>query len=206
MSTGPEADTGPVRDAYGRRAAEYADQLGTMASVHPADVHLVTTWASGRGGPLLDAGCGPGHWTGYLADRGLDVVGLDQVPAFVEHARRSHPGARYDLGSVDALPYDDEHFAGVLAWYSLIHHDPTSIGRPLWEAARVLRPGAGLLIGFFTGDRVEPFGHAVTTAYRWPPGALAAEVRAAGFTVVETHTRTAGAPRPRPHGALLAVR
>jgi SAM-dependent methyltransferase len=204
--TGPEGDGGPVRDAYGRRAAEYTEQLGTMASVHPADVHLVTTWAAGLGGPVLDAGCGPGHWTSHLADRGVDVLGLDQVPAFVEHARRTYPSVRYDRGSIDELPYEDERFAGVLAWYSLVHHDPAGIGQPLSEAARVLRPGGGLLVGFFTGDRVEPFDHAVTTAYRWPPDALADEVRAAGFTVVELHTRTAGTPRPRPHGALLAIR
>ncbi|PYY39071.1 class I SAM-dependent methyltransferase [Curtobacterium sp. MCPF17_046] len=207
MSTGSGADSGAVRDAYGRRAAEYTEQLGSMGSVHPADVHLVTSWATGLGGPVLDAGCGPGHWTGHLADRGVDVLGLDQVPAFVEHARRTHPSARFHLGSVDDVPAEDGHFAGVLAWYSLVHHDPVSIARPLSEAARVLRPGGGLLVGFFTGDRVEPFDHAVTTAYRWPPDALADAVRAAGFTVLEVHTRTvATTPGPRPHGALLAVR
>lgn len=87
-----------------------------------------------------------------------------------------------------SLPVEEEHFAGVLAWYSLVHHDPGGIGRPLSEAARVLRPGGGLLVGFFTGERVEPFDHAVTTAYRWPPDTLADEVRAAGFTVVEPST------------------
>ncbi|PYY48251.1 class I SAM-dependent methyltransferase [Curtobacterium sp. MCBD17_023] len=207
MSTGSGADSGAVRDAYGRRAAEYTEQLGSMVSMHAADVHLVTTWAAGLGGPVLDAGCGPGHWSGHLADRGLDVVGLDQVPAFVEHARRTHPSARFHLGSVDDVPTEDGHFAGVLAWYSLVHHGPAGIGRPLAEAARVLRPGGGLLVGFFTGDRAEPFDHAVTTAYCWPPDALADAVRAAGFTVLEVHTRTvATTPGLRPHGALLAVR
>ena len=87
-STPPSA----VGSAYARRAAEYAEQLGSMAAVHPADEHLVTTWAEGLDGPLLDAGCGPGHWTAHLAGRGVDVRGLDQVPAFVEHARAAHPG------------------------------------------------------------------------------------------------------------------
>ena len=40
-----------VGSAYARRAAEYAERLGTMAAVHPADEHLVTAWAEGLDGP-----------------------------------------------------------------------------------------------------------------------------------------------------------
>ncbi|WP_083396507.1 class I SAM-dependent methyltransferase [Frigoribacterium sp. MCBA15_019] len=189
---------------YAARAREYVDHLGSMSSVHPADEHLVTSWAVAVAGPVLDAGCGPGHWSGHLAARGVDVRGLDQVPAFVEHARRAQPGVSFDLGGVDALPYEPDAFSGVLAWYSLIHHDPSSIRRPLREFARVLRPGGGLLVGFFTGSTVEPFDHAIATAWRWAPDLLADELRASGFDVLETHTRTGPPSGPRPHGAIIA--
>ncbi|MFE5409331.1 hypothetical protein [Microbacterium sp. NPDC056569] len=74
----------------------------------------------------------------------------------------------------------------------------------------MLRPGGTLLVGFFLGEAVEPFDHAVITAYRWPPAAPADELRAAGYEVVETHPDgprpEASPPRsdPRPHGAILA--
>ncbi|KPG87551.1 class I SAM-dependent methyltransferase [Frigoribacterium sp. RIT-PI-h] len=196
--------TSEVGTQYAARAHEYVDHLGSMSSVHPADEHLVASWAAAVGGPVLDAGCGPGHWSGHLAARSVPVRGLDQVPAFVEHAHRTHPGVSFDLGDVDALPYEPDAFSGVLAWYSLIHHDPSSIRSPLREFARVLRPGGGLLVGFFTGSTVEPFGHAITTAWRWAPDPLADELRASGFDVLETHTRTGSASGPRPHGAILA--
>jgi len=196
--------TPDVEAAYARRAAEYAEQLGTMTAVHPADEHLVTTWARGLDGPVLDAGCGPGHWTAHLAARGVDVRGLDRVPAFVEHARAAHPGVAFEVGDLEALPHGDGSLAGVLAWYSLVHHEPTAIGHALDEAVRVLRPGGGLLVGFFVGDEVEPFDHAVVTAWRWRPDALARAVRDSGLTVVEVHTRTGTPTGPRPHGALLA--
>ena len=199
-STPPSA----VGSAYAHRAAEYAEQLGSMAAVHPADEHLVTTWAEGLDGPLLDSGCGPGHWTAHLAGRGIDVRGLDQVPAFVEHARAAHPGVRFDVGDVDALPHPTDGLAGVLAWYSLIHHDPDALGRPLDEVARVLRPGGELLVGFFVGDEVEPFDHAVAPAWRWSVAALTDRLRASGLSVLEAHTRVAATPGPRPHGAVLA--
>lgn len=175
-----------------------------MTSVHPSDLQLVTAWADEVRGPLLDAGCGPGHWSGYLARRGVHVRGIDLVPAFVEHARTAHPQVMFDVADVDALPLPANSFAGVLAWYSLIHHRPGDIRRALDQFARVLRPGGGLLLGFFTGPALEEFDHAVATAYRWPPEVLSDELRAAGFEVIETHTRTSARPQPRPHGAILA--
>ncbi|MDN3477361.1 class I SAM-dependent methyltransferase [Curtobacterium sp. APC 4022] len=193
-----------VEAAYTDRAAEYVEHLGTMASVHPSDVQLVSAWAAEVEGPLLDAGCGPGHWTAFLAEQGHDVHGIDSVPAFVDHARGSHPHVPFAVGSIDALDVAADTHGGVLAWYSLIHHDPGSIRRPLDEFARVLGPGGMLLVGFFVGPVVEAFDHAVVTAWRWPTEALEHELGAAGFDVVETHTRIAATGTPRPHGAVLA--
>ncbi|WP_127794667.1 class I SAM-dependent methyltransferase [Agromyces sp. LHK192] len=193
-----------VRDAYGRRAAEYAELLGSMAATHPMDRTLVSSWAEPLDGPVLDAGCGPGQWTRFLRDRGADAHGLDQVPEFIEHARRTHPGPPFELGSLDALPDADGSLAGILAWYSLIHHDPGAIDRPLSEFARALRPGGGILLGFVLGETTEPFDHAVVRAYRWTFDALGERLIAAGFEVVETHSRTA--PDQRPHGAISAIR
>jgi SAM-dependent methyltransferase len=150
--------------AYARRVAEYAEHLGSMGSVHPSDVHLVTTWAASVEGPLLDAGCGPGHWTAHLAGQGIDARGVDQEPAFIDHARSTYPEVSFTIGSIDALEDPPDTYGRVLAWYSLIHHEPSGIRRPLDEFARVVRPGGHLLVGFFLGDALEPFDHAIATA------------------------------------------
>ena len=193
-----------VSSSYSRRAAEYAERFGSMVTVHPSDAHLVSTWAADIDGPLLDAGCGPGHWTAYLQDLGHEVRGIDQVPEFIEHARATCPSVPFAIGDIDALGDPPDSYGGVLACYSLIHHEPGAIHRPLEEFARVLRPGGRLLVGFFVGREVEPFEHVVTTAYEWSSAALGEKLNAAGFDVVETHTRTTSMPRPRPHGAILA--
>lgn len=193
-----------ARTAYAQRATEYIELLGAMSTVHPVDERLVTSWATSLDGPVLDAGCGPGHWTAHLVAQGVQASGLDQVPEFIESARRQHPDVSYSLGDLDALPQADASLAGVLSWYSLIHHAPETIQVPLREFARVLRPGGGLLLGFFAWPTLERFDHAVVGAYRWPAERLTAEVEAAGFAVVETHTRTS--PDQRPHGALVARR
>ena len=194
-----------VADAYSRRAAEYTELLGSMRAVHPSDRQLVDSWADLVRGPALDAGCGPGHWTGYLAGRGLHVRGVDLVPAFVEHARSTHPDVRFDVGSIDRIEEPDGSVGGVLSWYSTIHHDPTRIARPIAEFARVLRSGGVLLLGFFDGGAaVEEFDHAVTPAYRWPASVLESMVEAHGFEVLETHRRTGQGHRPL--GAILCRR
>jgi ubiquinone/menaquinone biosynthesis C-methylase UbiE len=124
------------------------------------------------------------------------------VLAFVEHARRTHPGVRYEVGSAEQLSADDGSLGGVLAWYSLIHHRPDAIGEPLREIARVLRPGGRLLVGFVEAPTLEPFDHAVVTAWRWPVDELTARLEAAGLAVLETTTRAD--PASRPHAALIA--
>ncbi|TNC51417.1 class I SAM-dependent methyltransferase [Mumia zhuanghuii] len=194
--------TTTVTEAYSRRAAEYTQLLGSMEAVHASDRQLIDGWADTLAGPVLDAGCGPGHWTHHLAGRGLDVRGIDLVPAFVEHARQSYPAVPFRIGSIDAIEEADRSLGGVLSWYSTIHHHPSRIAATFDEFARVLRPGGGLVVGFFDGPALEAFDHAVTPAYRWPPEELERLLTASGFTVSEIRTRAEEGQRPV--GAIVA--
>lgn len=193
-----------VRAAYSDRAAEYADLLGSMDVVHPLDRQLVADWAGAVSGPLIDVGCGPGHWTDFLARRGSDIRGIDPAAGFIDRARAAYPHLRFDLADAASLGVAAGSQGGLLAWYSLIHCEPDRIHVALAGLARALRRGGELLIGFVEGPELEPFDHAVVTAYRWPVPALAARVGDAGFEVIETHTRTG--PDHRPHGAIRARR
>ncbi len=157
-----------------------------------------------RSGKVIDAGCGPGHWTDHLFRNGADVHGIDVVPQFIDRARADYSAVRFSLGSIDALDEPDGSLGGVLSWFSTIHHEPSRIMTPLVEFSRVLRPGGTLLLGYFDGAEVEPFDHAVVRAYRWPASELGAVVGAAGFEVIETHRRTARGHRDV--GALLCER
>ena len=145
-----------VSEAYSARAAEYIEALGVVEAMHPSDAVLIASWGAQVDGPALDIGCGPGHWTAFLAQRGVDIRGVDLTPAFIEHARATYPDVRFATASVEALDASDASLGGVLAWYSLIHHTPDAIGPALDEIARALRPGGLLLVGFFEGAIVEP--------------------------------------------------
>ncbi len=195
---------GLVRSAYGKRAEEYAEVLGSLEAVAAEDQSLVTRWAQTLSGPVIDAGCGPGHWTKLLHDCGVDVHGIDLVPEFITAAGRRFPGVSFGLGDLAALPVQDAGLGGVLSWYSIIHAQPEVVPAVAAELHRVLRPGGSLLLGFFRGEVVAPFDHAVTAAYCWPAEAMGAILIEAGFSVRETHAREdAGA---RPHAAIWAMK
>ena len=191
-----------VSRAYSRRAAEYIELLGSMTAVHPSDLQLISTWASGVKGEVIDAGCGPGHWTNFLAQHNLDARGVDPVPEFIAHAKNNYPELNFTLGTIESLGAFTDSVGGVLAWYSLIHHEPKVIRVPLLEISRALRPGGTLVVGFLESTALEEYAHAVTPAWRWPVDLLSAELNAAGFDVVETHVRkTVG---ELPQGAIIA--
>lgn len=193
-----------ARRAYTARAAEYIELFGSIESVAPVDRELVLGWALSIDGRIIDVGCGPGQWTGFLADHGVDIDGIDPVAVFVDEARRRQPGRVFRIGRAERLDVGDASLGGVLAWYSLIHTDPDDIDEALGEFARCIRPGGGLAVGFFEGPELQPFDHAVTTAHFWPVGLLSACIEQAGFVVTETHVRTD--PGIRRQGLVIAQR
>jgi SAM-dependent methyltransferase len=170
----------------------------------PQDRELVESWANEISGPVIDAGCGPGHWTAFLHERGVAACGVDLAPEFVTVARQRFPQITFRTGDLGDLGVEDGSLGAILSWYSVIHTDPADVPAQLTEFARCIRPGGSLLIGFFDGDALAPFDHAVVTAYYWPVDAMHLELKRAGFELVRTHTRTD--PGHRPYAAVVAKR
>ncbi len=191
-----------VEIAYSKRAAEYIARFGSVESTHPADRKFVAEWVAPLVGPVLDVGCGPGHWTKFLADQGAAVEGIDLVPVFIKQAEASFPGIPFRVASLTSLGVPEGYASGILAWYSLIHFAPDQVPSVLRELARRLTPGGLLLLGLFEGDEIERFPHAVSPAYSWPVGALTMMLSAAGFETISHQRRTD--PGHRPHAAISA--
>jgi SAM-dependent methyltransferase len=94
--------------------------------------------------PVLDVGCGTGHWTAIAAATGRRAVGLDPSPAMLARARAQVPGASLVRGRAESLPFQGGTFGAVICVY-VIHHlqDPA---RFVAEAARVLGGGGALAV------------------------------------------------------------
>jgi SAM-dependent methyltransferase len=193
-----------VHEAYGRRAREYADLLGTVDAAPDADRELIEAWARRHPGRVLDVGCGPGHWTDHLARLGADAEGVDPTPEFVALARERFPAVPFRLGGLPALDAPDASVDAALAWFSLIHTRPDRLPAALDELARILVDDGGLLVGFVTGADAEPFDHAVVTGYRWSVAGMSALLERAGFRILSSTARAD--PGVRPQAAIIASR
>ena len=189
-------------EAYARRAEEYAALLGSVEAMAPADARRIESWARTACGPLLDLGCGPGHWTAHLTGLGHDTEGWDPVAEFAQIARERHPGTAYRRAALADLEGHPGTWGGILAWYSLIHLEPAEMPGALATLHRALRPGGTLLLGVFDGTRQEPFDHAVAPAQHWPVARLVELMEGAGFDVADVETRWD--PGARPHAAVHA--
>jgi ubiquinone/menaquinone biosynthesis C-methylase UbiE len=171
--------------------------------MHKLDRLHIESWASGIRGSVLDAGCGPGHWTNFLHKQGVNVHGVDLVPEFVDSARIRFPDVPFRVASLRALDIADGSLGGALAWYSLIHLPPSELPQVLGELRRVLLPQGQVLAGFFEGVSAQPFDHAVTRAYYWSVERMSRMLQDAGFEVLDVETRHD--PGSRPHAAISAV-
>jgi SAM-dependent methyltransferase len=199
-------DFQPVRDAYSSKAQQYVALFDGDWQSHEDDRSLIRRHLTGLPGAVLDVGCGPGYWTAYLHSLGVDVTGIDMVPEFIAHARATHPGPDFRLGSMTELDAPAHSVAGVLAWYSTIHLPPAQLDLVLATFRRLLPVSGVLVAGFFdSDDDVAAFDHAVITAYRWPANVFAERLAKAGFTEVQ-RLRQQYAERPDRKYAAIAAR
>ncbi|MGW8376595.1 methyltransferase domain-containing protein [Streptomyces sp. ODS28] len=186
-------------DSYDAIAPTYAEMFSDSLRERPLERALLSAFAElvrgeGEGGAVADLGCGPGYVTAHLHGLGLNAFGVDASPAMVGLAREAHPGLRFSVASMAALDLADGALAGAVSRWSVIHTPPRDVPAVVSEVARVLSPGAHLLISFPATDgphdEPQPYDHAVTTAYRWSPDHFAAVLREHGLaessrTVIE---------------------
>ncbi|WP_446665820.1 class I SAM-dependent methyltransferase [Flexivirga sp. B27] len=138
-------------------------------------------------GPVLDVGCGPGTVTAYLAERGVDVSGIDLSPQMIANARRLHSECRFEVGSWTELDLAPASYGGILGWWSLFNLPRDLVPPVLAHCAAALRPGGQLIIGTHVGDedvaRTRAYGDVPVqwTTHRWRPEQLVTLLRAAGL-------------------------
>lgn len=177
-----------TREGYDLTAAGYADRFHDHLHDRPLDRAMLTGFAGlvGRDATVADVGCGTGAATRMLADSGLDVLGIDLSPNMLVEARRLNPDLRFEVGSMTSLEFDDGHFDGICAWYSVIHIPDELLPQVFSEFHRVLRPGGCLLAAFQVGEQPrefkQMFGEEVSlTFYRRQPDTVAVLLDEAGL-------------------------
>jgi ubiquinone/menaquinone biosynthesis C-methylase UbiE len=122
-----------------------------MSSYHSQRYALLNRWDSSHlervdrllrlepGSTVLEVGCGSGHLTRRLAERHVDIVGIDANPSAAAIAGTD----RVRTMRAESLSFDDDSFDAVISVHA-IEHIP-ALEAAFVEMARVLRPGGQAL-------------------------------------------------------------
>jgi trans-aconitate methyltransferase len=94
---------------------------------------------------VLDLGCGTGHLTAAIAERGAAVIGLDRSPEMIAAARRNFPALTFVEGDAAAFQFD-EPFDAVFS-NATLHWVTDAEGAARCTAA-ALRPGGRFVAEF----------------------------------------------------------
>jgi len=152
-----------VRTSYDAVAERYADAFVDELTEKPLergllDAFVELTSSSGR---VADVGCGPGHVTRYLVDRGADAIGVDLSPGMIEIARRRYADIEFRVGSLTQLDFPAASWAGAVGLYSIIHLSPRERAAAYAELARVVRVGGWLLLSFHVSTATQSPGSTI---------------------------------------------
>lgn len=146
-----------IQQSYDDVAPAYAQQFRDELDHKPFDRKMLD-WliekTAGRG-TLCDMGCGPGQIARYLYDRGAAVCGIDLSEEMVRQAAAAHPQITFSQGDMlrlDSIP--DNSYAGIAAFYSIIHVPRPAVASALAELKRVIKPEGVLLITHHIGSDI----------------------------------------------------
>jgi 2-polyprenyl-3-methyl-5-hydroxy-6-metoxy-1,4-benzoquinol methylase len=104
------------------------------------------------GKDVLDAGCGTGEYSCWLASKHANVIGIDLSDGSLQEAREYAAAVglhnlRFEKRSVLETGFPDASFDFVYCT-GVLHHTPDPFGG-LVELCRVLRPGGKILISLY---------------------------------------------------------
>ena len=99
-----------------------------------------------RGGEVLDAGCGVGYGSAFLAGVARRVVGVDRDEQAIAYAREHYerPNVEFRVGDLLRLEVGDASFDAVCSFETIEHVEDADAF--VAEIARVLRPGGAFVV------------------------------------------------------------
>ncbi len=131
-----------VTAGYSERAASYDTDRNPIILAEEPVVHgLLGQYPLGA---ALDAACGTGRHSAYLASLGHRVTGIDATAEMLEIARARVPAAQFKTGDLTAIPLSDGAMDFAVCTLALTHC--ADLGPPIRELARVVRPGGHVII------------------------------------------------------------
>jgi len=112
---------------------------------------------------VLDIGCGTGHLTAQIAERGAEVLGIDSSVSMVAQARQNYPKLKFALADARTFkspePLDAVFSNAALHWIK-------EAGAVVSSVAGSLKPGGRFVLEMGARHNVERIANAITAVLR----------------------------------------
>jgi SAM-dependent methyltransferase len=141
LGDGIEARPITTREGYARWAPFYDEPGNMLLDIEQPVVREILD--SLPVGVALDAACGTGRHTAYLASLGYEVIGVDTSPEMLARAREKVPEGQFHEADLHDVPLPDDSVDLVVCAIALSH--VADLGPALAEFVRVLRPNGHLV-------------------------------------------------------------
>jgi len=182
----PELEGQP---GYGSWAASYDTAPNPLIQIEEPLLHNLLSDVPP--GDAVDAACGTGRHTGWLAAQGHRVIGVDFSPEMLAAARAKHPAIDFREGPLTALPVDTASADIGICALALMHL-PDML--PAFaELARAVRSGGRVVVSDLHPDMLllgggalfeDPGGqYAMVRSHHRSVGAYIESALAAGLTI-----------------------
>ncbi len=101
--------------------------------------------------PMLDVGCGTGHWTQFFIEQGFDkITGIDASEEMLNIAKSKNIDANFLLSDAENLPFKDESYP-VIAFITMLEFVENQ-DNVIKEMYRLLVPGGWLILGCLNAE------------------------------------------------------
>lgn len=107
-------------ELYSLENAQKFNWSSVTGNLNPERVSHLETYLVGK--KILDAGCAGGAYVEFLAQKGLEVTGVEKYEQFLQVARQDRRGA-YVQGDLTNLPFPDKTFDCTYCFDVLEHVD-----------------------------------------------------------------------------------
>jgi ubiquinone/menaquinone biosynthesis C-methylase UbiE len=142
LGEGIEARPVTTREGYAWWAPSYDEPGNQLLELEQPVVREILD--SLPVGVALDAACGTGRHSAYLASLGHRVIGVDTSPEMLARAREKVPEGEFHQADLHDVPLADDSVDLVVCAIALSH--VADLGQALAELVRVLRPNGQLVI------------------------------------------------------------